>query len=130
MSLASIVEKLQKTPLSPSSVLSLNAFQKEFNVEDDDPLIVVLALMARSQIIIESAPDLLQQKVVETIELHRNVLRDQATLIAKDLITVVAGEVEKVAYKKYKTRALVYAGIFVAGMVFSVIITVLLKNLH
>lgn len=62
-------------------------FQRQYDLDDDDPLNVVLAMMARSQMIIETAPDLLQQKVVETIELHRTNLREQAVLSAKELIT-------------------------------------------
>lgn len=127
MSLVTTVEALQKRPLSPSEVASLNAFQKQFDIDDDDPLMVVLALMARSQIIVDSVPDLLQQKVTETIELHRTLLRDQATLIAKDLIVVLANDIEKTVFNKFKTRALTYAGCFVAGMVLSVIVYASLK---
>jgi hypothetical protein len=43
-------------------------------------------MMARSQMIIETAPNLLLQKVEQTIELHRTNLREQAMLSAKELI--------------------------------------------
>lgn len=87
MSLISAVEALKKQPLTADELTMLQEFQRQFDLDDEDPLNVVLAMMARSQMIIETAPDLLQQKVVETIELHRTNLREQAVLSAKELIT-------------------------------------------
>jgi hypothetical protein len=85
-SLIASVEALKKEPLTPDEVATLQEFQKQFDIDDDDPINVVLALMARSQLIIETAPALLQQKVTETIELHRTNLREQAILMAKQLV--------------------------------------------
>lgn len=87
MSLMGAVEALKKEPLTAAEAAMLQEFQRQFHLDDDDPIAVVLAMMARSQMIIETAPDLLQQKVIETIELHRTNLREQAVLSAKDLIT-------------------------------------------
>lgn len=87
MSLISAVEALKKQPLTAEDAAMLQEFQRQFELDDEDPINVVLAMMARSQMIIETAPNLLQQKVVETIELHRTNLRDQAVLSAKELIT-------------------------------------------
>lgn len=87
MNLINAVEALQKEPLTAKEVATLQNWQQIFSLADDDPIIVVLAIMVRSQLIIESAPDLLQQKVLETIELHRTNLREQAVLSAKELIT-------------------------------------------
>ena len=77
MSLVSIVEKLQNKPLSADDAKALNEFQRTFNIDDDDPLMVVLAMMARSQILVESVPNLLQQKTKEII--------DATYLLAQDL---------------------------------------------
>lgn len=90
MSLVTAMEALKKQPLTPDEVNMLQEFQRQFELSDDDPLNVVLAMMARSQMIIESAPDLLQQKVSETIELHRTNLREQAVLTAKEVIADVS----------------------------------------
>ena len=90
MNLVATVTELSGRVLTSDEVFMLSKFQKKFDIEDDDPLVVVLALMAQSQIILSSAPDLLQQKVVDTIELHRNLLRDQAVIISKELIQVLA----------------------------------------
>ncbi len=87
LSLISALEALKKQPLTAEEAAMVQEFQRQFDLDDDDPLNVVLAMMARSQMIIETAPDLLQQKVVETIELHRTNLREQAVLSAKELIT-------------------------------------------
>lgn len=89
-SLVAAVEALKKQPLKPDEVEMLAAFQKQFNLDDDDPINVVLALMAHSQMIIGTAPTLLQQKVEETIELHRTNLRTQAVLVAKELVSELA----------------------------------------
>ena len=89
-SLVAAVEALKKQPLKPDEVEMLAAFQKQFNLDDDDPINVVLAMMAHSQMIIGTAPTLLQQKVEETIELHRTNLRTQAVLVAKELVSELA----------------------------------------
>lgn len=86
MSLVSNVEALKKQPLTAEEVAMLQEYQRQFHLDDDDPLNVVLAMMARSQMIVETAPTLLQQKVEQTIELHRTNLREQAVLSAKELI--------------------------------------------
>ena len=86
MSLVSNDEALKKQPLTAEEGVMLQAFQHQFGLDDDDPLNVVLAMMARSQMIVETAPTLLQQKVEQTIELHRTNLREQAVLSAKELI--------------------------------------------
>lgn len=128
MSLITVIEKLQKKPLSALEAAPILEFQKEFEVDDDDPLVVVLALMARSQLILENVPNLLQQKVTETIELHRTVLRDQAVLISKELIKELAQHIEHVNSKElarhiafgnmsWKRLATRYACVFGLGMV-------------
>lgn len=127
MSLITVIEKLQKKPLSALEAAPILEFQKEFEIDDDDPLIVVLALMARSQLILENVPNLLQQKVTETIELHRTVLRDQAVLISKELIKELAQHIEHVnskelarqidlVNKSWKLRTTRFASYFGCGM--------------
>ena len=122
MSLVLTIETLQKRPLTPSEVSTLNEFQRSFKIDDDDPLIVVLALMARSQLIIDSAPNLLQQKVTETIELHKTMLREQSVLIAKELIATLASEIETATVKniiRNKMQWVIYAFCFIGGVLLS-----------
>ena len=118
MSLVSIVEALQKKPLGADEVTALNDFQRKFDIDDDDPLMVVLALMSRSQILIESVPSLLQQKVNETIELHRTILRDQAVLISKELIADLAKEIEAVN-ANWRMVWIRYFCFFIGGVFFT-----------
>lgn len=90
MNLVATLEALKKSPLSAEEANMVREFQSLFEIDDDDPLVVVLAIMIRSQLIIDTAPDLLQQKVTETIELHRSNLREQAVLSAKELVGDIA----------------------------------------
>lgn len=125
MRLVTTIEALQKRPLTTEEVSTLNQFQHSFKIDDDDPLLVVLALMARSQLIVDSVPNLLQQKVNETIELHRLVLRDQAVLISKELIATLAEDIGKATLAKnigketlkQQNRWLESIAYFVGGMV-------------
>lgn len=116
MSLISTIETLQKRPLTADESASIKSFQKSFDIEDDDPLVVVLALMSRSQLILESMPILLQQKSNETIELHRTVLREQSVLISKELISDVAQHIDA-ANLKWKARLIRYFACFMGGVV-------------
>lgn len=122
MSLITTIEALQKRSLTSEEIVTLNEFQQSFKIDDDDPLLVVLAMMARSQIIVDSVPNLLQQKVNETIELHRLVLRDQAVLISKELIATLAESIglASLGYKKCLTQC---AAWFVGGAVSGIAIT-------
>lgn len=118
MSLESIIEKLQKRPLTKEESLSINEFKSHFNIDDEDPLVVVLALMARSQIILESMPNNLEKKANETIELHRTLLRDQSVVIAKELISVIAENIEKNSINK-KINWVICFGLFFCGAFFA-----------
>lgn len=122
MSLGSTMEALMKRKLTPEEVGHLADFQAMFKVQDDDPLIVVLAMMARAQIITETIPNLLQQKALETIELHRTVMREQSILMSKELIDTIAKNIrsaslelqaEKLSWQAGWVR---YAGFFIGGM--------------
>lgn len=119
MSLAANVEVICKRKLTPEEVASFAHFQQFYDIPDSDPMIVVLAMLATSQLAVEKAPDILQQKVSETIELHRTVLREQSVLIAKELITTVAQLIEE-ANVDWKVRWLRYAGCFIGGAVIGV----------
>ncbi|MES2877499.1 MAG: hypothetical protein V4713_03685 [Pseudomonadota bacterium] len=126
MSLVSIVQSLQKMPLTSEQVESLNEFQKVFGVANDDPLLVVLAMMSRSQLILENAPDLLQQKVDSTIELHRVVLREQAVAISKELIADLSAHIYNFGANT-KKRWLMYLAFFSGGAVTACVMFALIK---
>ena len=126
--LAQTVELLAKRPLTTDEVQMLAEYQQLFAIDDDDPLNVVLAIMVRSQLILDSAPGLLQQKVKETIELHRMAMRDQAVLIAKELITDLGAELQSQTRTGLKAWAH-YLGFFVGGMAFMGVIVLLVQRL-
>ena len=121
--LVSTLEALMKRPLTPEEIGNMAEFQSMNGNHDTDPLLVVLAMMAKNQLIVEALPELLQQKALETIELHRQTLRDQSTLIAKDLITAIAQNIESAAI----TRWIRYTGCFVGGAVFAALMLAILR---
>ena len=115
MNLVETIQKLQKTPLTPEQVTTMHELQKFYDINDSDPLIVVLALMAQSQLILESVPNQMKKMVAETIELHRTNLRDQSVHIAKDLILALTPQIESVN-EDWKLRVGRYIGFFMGGM--------------
>lgn len=116
MSLVSITEALQKGPVSSELAKKLHDYQREFGIDDDDALIAVLAMMARSQVILETVPDELSKRAKETIELHQIVLRKQAGVIAQEMISDVAQLIQQ-ANKPWKTMWKWFAASFFAGLV-------------
>lgn len=120
-SLLTTVEALQKRPLTASEAESLNEFQRTFQIANDDPLIVVLALLASNQIAFDRAPELLRQKVNETIELHRVVLREQSVLIAKELIVDLGRELQLLVGTA-RQRWFRYIGFFAAGTAAGIVV--------
>lgn len=121
--LVSTLETLMKRPLTPEEIGNMAEFQRLNEIDDTDPLLVVLAMMAKNQLIVEALPELLQQKALETIELHRQTLRDQSTLIAKDLITAIAQNIESAAIERW----IRYTGCFVGGAVFAALMLAILR---
>ncbi|CAG0992589.1 hypothetical protein RHDC4_02605 [Rhodocyclaceae bacterium] len=118
MNLADTMEQLYNRPLTAEERTVAHRFQDMFEVADGDPLIVVIAMMAKSQMVAETLPDLLLQKAKETIELHQQTLRDQSTLIAKELIVSVGNLAAETAVgRKLRVAwiALAFTGGFILG---------------
>jgi len=116
MKLLQAMEVLQKRPLTATEAAQLSDFQRLYLIDDDDPLIVVLALMAQSQLSVQTLPDLLQQKAIETIELHRTLLREQSVVIAKELIHTLSGQIRD-ANRTWQSRWSRYLGFFLGGAI-------------
>jgi len=89
MTLAEGVKRLYGRELTAVEVSNLNNFRSYYDVDDDDPIVVVLAMLAANNLMMSSLPELLQQKTIEIIELHRTTLREQSSIIAKELVLVV-----------------------------------------
>lgn len=117
--LVASLEGLQGRKLTPDELHKIQSFQKLYQVDDDDPLLVVLAMMANSQLVLESAPTLLQAEVAKTIEHHRTNLREQAVLISKDLIAVVSQQLRDASAPAKGKHLHMYAACFFGGVVFT-----------
>ena len=120
--LADNVEALMNRQLTTEEVNNLAKFQRINDINDDDPLIVVLALMAKDQLLFEAIPNLLQQKANETIALHEQTLRSQSVLIAKELLTTIAENITAELKRHdvgWKMQWVPYTAFFVAGAVFA-----------
>jgi hypothetical protein len=102
--------------LTTEEITCLSNFQRINQIDDSDPLITVLALMARSHLILETLPTQLQQTARETIDLHQRTLREQSTLIAKELVLTVAQDIQA-AHTDWKTRWIRYGFAYAAGAV-------------
>ena len=107
--------------LTNEEITSLSNFQRINQIDDNDPLITVLALMARSHLIMGTLPVQLQQMVKETIDLHQRTLREQSTLIAKELVLTVAQDIQA-AHTDWKTRWIRYGFAYAAGAVTTAIL--------
>lgn len=116
MSLVETVEALEGRELTRAERENLHKFEQAFDISEGDPLIVVLAMMAKNRLMVDGLPDLLQQKAKETIELHQQTLREQSTLIAKELLASLGALVAETAVG-HKLRLAQFAGVFLAGFV-------------
>jgi hypothetical protein len=109
--------------LDPKEIASYTKFQQLNQIDDGDPLITVLALMARSHLMMDTLPEQLADTARKTIELHQQTLREQSTLIAKDLVQSVAQSIQAAAQAaqaadtSWKTRWIRYGVAFGAGSV-------------
>ena len=121
MNLVTSVEALLKRKLTPEEVANMAELQTFYKIYDDDPLLIVVAMMARTQIIAETLPNLLQQKVNETIELHRTLMREQSILMSKELIATIAEQIKVANMGLHSTKIgwrsgwIRYAGCVVGG---------------
>lgn len=129
MSLTKAIETLNKRPLTADEATRLTEFQRLYSIDDDDPLIVVLALMAQSQLLLQEAPNLLQQKVLETIELHRTLLRDQAAGIAKELIQTLAGRIQE-SSRAWQMRWVRYLCFYLGGAISMALLIMAARHLQ
>lgn len=120
MSLIQTVATLVGRELTTEEITSLANFQRLEGIDDSDPLITVLALMAKSHMIMETLPEKLQKAAVDTIDLHQRTLREQSTILAKDLIVTVLQDL-KSAQSDWKSRWMTNMAWFVAGSLLTAI---------
>lgn len=116
MNLAETMATLSGRQLTSDERQSLHKFEQLFEIGEDDPLIVVLAMMAKNQLTVDQLPDRLEKAAKETIELHQQTLREQSTLIAKELLVSVGSMVAESAVGQ-KLRLVQFAGLFMSGFI-------------
>lgn len=115
-SLAESVRVLQGRELTAEENESLTKFQKIYGIGDDDPLVVILAMIGVNRILLESVPELFHQRVLETIKLHQQTLREQSTLIAKELIMTLSDNIKAAGgLNSLKDQFIEYFLIFLVG---------------
>jgi hypothetical protein len=109
--------------LTVQEATRLAKFQKFHGVDDSDPLIISYALMARNELLNDSLPGLFQEKVNETIELHRQTLRQQALVVAQELLIELSRKMELELIRKVestkadlKTRWIRYSVVLLIGV--------------
>ena len=127
MSLTSSVEALMSRKLTTEESVNLASFQRSHDMDDSDPLIIVLAMMAKNGLIAESIPNLLQQKAMEMITLHEQTLIKQSAYIAKELIATISKEVVS-TNEAWKARWLRYGSFFVAGALCMEFVSFIIKH--
>jgi hypothetical protein len=126
MSLIASVEAYAKRKLTIAEIKNLTELQDSYKINDDDPLMILIDIMTRTQIIADTLPDLLHKKAIETMELHRSNMRDQSVLMSKELIATIAEQIKaanlnlnsNLNLKKISWKAgwIRYVGCVVAGM--------------
>lgn len=126
MSLVANIEALMKRKLTAEETAKLADFQSVFKIADDDPIIVVLGMMAMNQMVAEQLPERLKKHAIETIELHRIVLQEQSVLMSKELIATIAGQV-RLAGLGVQAAWIRYAGFFAAGLVVGMVVLRMLR---
>lgn len=126
-SLTNSVEAVMGRKLTPDEAVNIASLQRIHEMDDSDPLIIVLALMAKNGLIAESIPNLLQQKAMEMIALHEQTLIRQSAYIAKELIATISKEVVS-TNEAWRVRWMRYGGFFLAGALCMEVISFIIKH--
>lgn len=95
MSLVSAVQDFVGHELTGAEATSLAQLQQAYNLDDEDPIIVVLAMLGANRVMLEEAPHALKNVSMQMIELHRQTLLEQSKYTVKSLISVVAQELNE-----------------------------------
>lgn len=88
--LVAIVERLLQRPLSGTEVQHWNSIQDQYGIADDDPLVIVLTLLALHQHLFNDLPKKVIEATEKAIAIHRTTLDDQATIVAKGMLVKLA----------------------------------------
>ncbi|MBN9424491.1 MAG: hypothetical protein BGO63_11325 [Candidatus Accumulibacter sp. 66-26] len=121
MSLVDAIKSLLGRDLSEADMKDIAQYQKVFEISDEDPIVVVLAIISAYRIAIQSMLDEWEKKIMLLIELHRQTLQEQSSFVAKDLIITVGNLVAStnigVKYRRAMMAAMFFGGMFAGGVV-------------
>lgn len=105
----STVETLLGRKLTAEESQVLIRLRDQYGYDDSDPLVVVLAMLGAHKILAEELPKKITDAAKETIELHRLLLREQASVVAKDLVGALAGTIHNSRDIRFRDRFLGFA---------------------
>lgn len=127
MSLLDSIQAIKQRPLTAEEVSHINNFSRMHDIDESDPLVVIMAYLASAQMTYDQMPAQMEKSVRETIELHRTTLREQSMLIAKDLVGNIAQTLEQ--QSKYKKALIInYLGFFIGGAFFTILLQIVLQH--
>ncbi|WP_205182603.1 hypothetical protein [Burkholderia sp. LMG 13014] len=88
--LVASVERIVGRSLTTDEVMHWQKIQDVYGVSDDDPLVMVLILMGVHQHLYNDVPAKINEAVDKAVSLHRRTLEEQATIVAKGLVSQLA----------------------------------------
>lgn len=68
----------------------LIALRDQYGYDDDDPLVVVLAMTGAVKVMMDDLPERLKKTSEQLTELHQLTLKNHTAMIAKELVGIVA----------------------------------------
>jgi hypothetical protein len=84
--LVASVEKILRRALTAEEVQHWNSIQDQYGIADDDPLVVLLTVLALHQHLFNDLPKRIQEATDKAIAVHRTTLEEQATIVSKALL--------------------------------------------
>lgn len=109
--LVDAVTVLRGRDLTPEESKKLAKFQEQQSIGDDDPVVAILALLGVHKILIEEIPDRIKKASQDAITVHEQTLREQSTIIAKELLLALTRSINDAAraQRTWRDRAVEYA---------------------
>jgi hypothetical protein len=92
----------------------LIAVRDQYGYDDDDPLVVVLAMTGALKIMMDELPERLKKASEHLTEVHQITLKNQSAIIAKDLVGIVAEHIH--AAGRTRKGRLIDAALGAAGV--------------
>ncbi|WP_434716324.1 hypothetical protein [Paraburkholderia sp. A3RO-2L] len=114
------VEKLVGRALSKDEAIYWQRIQDTYGISDDDPLVMVVVLLAVHQHLFNDLPAKISEATERAITIHRTTLEDQATIVAKGMLEKLTPMFVKAVNEAGKGRALGTMPSLSSKMIFAV----------